>query len=149
MKSKIVSIPPNYIYFSLAISAISYYLLPSLNIIPSPFNYSGWILIFIGLLLTYWSWLCFKKHGTPEDFSESKALVIDGPFKFSRNPMYLGMFIITLGAAVCFKNLIGILVSVFVLLVMHFMFIPFEEEKNEKTFGQAFLDYKIKVRKWL
>ena len=144
-----INIPPNYLYASLLLSALSWCFVPFLNIINDSYTYYGWVLIILGIVLTIWAWKRFQAHNTPEDFTESKALVTDGPFRFSRNPMYLGMFLIVLGTAICFKNLIGIAGSLFFILVINFMFIPFEEKKNEHTFGQKFLEYKKRVRKWL
>jgi len=149
MKLNKINIPPNYLFASLLLSAVSWYFVPCLNIVNDSYNYYGWVLIILGMPLTGWVWKYFQEHDTPVDFAESRILVTNGPFRFSRNPMYVGMFLIALGTAICFKNLIGIVGSLLFILVINFMSIPFEEKKNERTFGQEFLEYKKKVRRWL
>jgi len=136
-------------YASLIISFLSWRFLPKLNVIIYPYNLAGWFFVFIGLILTLWSWTSFKRGGTTETFSESKVLITEGLFRFSRNPMYLGMFLVVFGAAVCFRNIIGLASVLAYLLILQFMFIPYEEEKNEATFGNKYLEYKKRVRRWL
>jgi len=149
MKRKIISLPPNYFYAFIIFIVAVYFLFPYLNIIIFPYNLIGLVIFTLGFYLMSWSWLRFKKHQTPESFKKSTALVQDGPYKFSRNPMYLGMTLILLGLAVLFKNIIGLIAPFLFFLTMHFMFIPFEEEKNEKELGEKYIDYKKKARRWI
>jgi len=149
MSIKKISIPPNYFYISLLISALSWWFFPRLNIIFPPYNLFGWIIIILGIFFTFWSYQRFRKYNTPEDFTQSRVLVKDGHYKYTRNPMYLGMFLITMGVAICFRNLIGLAGAFGFFLVMNFMFIPFEEEKNKTTFGVDYKEYKKRVRKWI
>jgi len=149
MERKIISIPPNYFYLTIVFIVICRFLFPSYKFIQAPYNYLGFIIIFLGCLTEIWAWLLFKKYKTPEDFSESVKLVTEGIFKITRNPMYLGMLLMTIGLSFVLNNYVSFIGSVFLFLIVHFMFIPFEEEKNYKTFGQQYLDYKSKVRKWL
>ena len=149
MNRKIISIPPNYFYLAVIIILVSRWFLPQLNLLPAVYNLIGWILLILGIFLTILTWAYFKKYQTPEDFSASKKLIMTGPFRFSRNPMYIGMFLIVLGVTFCLRNVIGLVVIVAFWAVLEFMFVPFEEEKNELTFGQEFLDYKKRVRRWL
>jgi len=149
MKKKIIFLPPTYFYAVIVFIVGVYFLLPQLNYIAWPYNLLGLVILALGFYLVIRSWLNFKEHGTPEDFSESKALVTDGLYKYSRNPMYLGMVLILLGMAISLKNMLGFIAPVGFFLIIHFMFIPYEEGKNEKTFGPVFLDYKKRVRKWI
>jgi len=102
-----------------------------------------------GLLIIFWTWKLFINAGTKEDFSESKTVVVGGPYKYSRNPMYAGMIIFLIGLVILFENILGFISPVLFFLIMEFMFIPFEEKKMEKELGKKYLDYKKKVRKWL
>ncbi|MFA5075960.1 MAG: isoprenylcysteine carboxylmethyltransferase family protein [Patescibacteria group bacterium] len=145
---KIVSIPPNYFYLSLIISVLFFYFIPSANLINFPYNSIGLILVIVGFYLIIRSWLLFRKHQTPESFADSTRLVIENLYRFSRNPMYLGGVISLLGLAIFLGNLISLLTPVVFFLVTNFMFIPYEEEKMIKTFGQEYLNYKNKTRRW-
>jgi len=146
---KITGIPPNYFFICIILSVAFYFLLPEFNLIRYPYSMSGWAVMIVGLYLIIWPWYVFKKHNTPEDFSKSTYLVTEGPYKFSRNPMYLGMAIFLLGLSIAIGNVIAFISPIFFFLIIHYMFIPFEEEKTQNTFGQKYLDYKKKVRRWI
>jgi protein-S-isoprenylcysteine O-methyltransferase Ste14 len=63
--------------------------------------------------------------------------------------MYLGGILILLGATILSHNLSGLIPAFFFFSIINWMFIPFEENKMEKTFGQKYLDYKNKIRRWI
>ena len=94
----------------------------------------------------------FKKQKTtvnPISIEKASSLVISGIFKYSRNPMYLGMVLILL--AVSFKfNLIGgiVLTMLFAGYITKFQIIP-EEIVMDKLFGDEFEKYKNKTRRWI
>jgi protein-S-isoprenylcysteine O-methyltransferase Ste14 len=147
---KIISIPPNYFYFCIAVSIALYYLLPSMNLLRFPYdNTVGALFMVGGMYLVLNSYFLFVKHKTPEDYSRSKALVVEGIYKYSRNPMYVGGVVFLLGLSIALGNLFSFFSPLFFFTVMNLMFIPYEEEKNKKTFGKKFLDYKKRVRKWI
>lgn len=94
----------------------------------------------------------FKKQKTtvnPISIEKASSLVISGIFKYSRNPMYLGMSFILLGLAFKF-NLIGglLFTSIFMLFITIFQIKP-EEVAMEKLFDQEWKDYTKNVRRWL
>tara|TARA_B100001029_G_scaffold161632_1_gene150512 strand:- start:656 stop:997 length:342 start_codon:yes stop_codon:yes gene_type:complete len=94
----------------------------------------------------------FKKQKTtvnPISIEKASSLVISGIFKYSRNPMYLGMSFILLGLAFKF-NLIGglLFTSIFMLFITIFQIKP-EEVAMEKLFEQQWKDYIKNVRRWL
>jgi len=62
--------------------------------------------------------------------------------------MYAGMFLLVLGIAICFENLISICIPFVFIIIVRIFFIPLEEKLMEKTFGKVYLDYKIKTRMW-
>ena len=77
------------------------------------------------------------------------ALVTTGPYRVTRNPMYLGMQLILLGWAVFLSNLAALVVApLFFLYITRFQIIPEERVLTEK-FGAAFTDYQLRVRRWL
>lgn len=103
-----------------------------------------------GLALIAWAAGRFIKAGTAlPPHRPSSALVTEGPYARSRNPIYLGMALVYLGV-VCATASLGILLFFpLVILVMEFGVIRREEHYLERRFGQAYRDYKAAVRRWL
>ena len=94
----------------------------------------------------------FKNQNTtinPIKIEKASSLVVSGVFRFSRNPMYLGMMFILFGLTLMF-NLIGgiIFTLIFMLFITTFQIKP-EEKAMEKIFGEEFTKYKKDVRMWL
>ena len=94
----------------------------------------------------------FKKKNTtvnPISIEKASSLVVNGVFKYSRNPMYLGMLFILLGLTFKF-NLIGglLFTSIFMIFISIFQIKP-EEAAMEKLFDQEWKDYIKNVRRWL
>jgi len=103
-----------------------------------------------GLGLIFWAGGRFFSAGTPlPPHRPTTALVTEGPYRRSRNPIYLGMVLIYLGV-ICATASPGALVLLpAVLLVMEFGVIRREERYLERKFGAPYLDYKARVRRWL
>ena len=94
----------------------------------------------------------FKRQNTtvnPISIEKASSLVVSGVFKYSRNPMYLGMLFILIGLTFKF-NLIGglLFTSIFVIFISIFQIKP-EEAAMEKLFDQEWKDYIKNVRRWL
>jgi protein-S-isoprenylcysteine O-methyltransferase Ste14 len=131
-----------------------YYLsdLPGLQDMPEwrhkPF---GMILIVLGLIPPMVSIGQFFAVGTqvhPTSKSNNK-LVMTGFFAVTRNPMYLGLIVFSFGAAVWFGRPLMYLAPVFVFMIANWAFIPFEEAKMRRQFGDAFDAYTQRVKRWL
>ena len=90
-----------------------------------------------------------KKTNNPIAKDKASSLVITGAFKYSRNPMYLGMLFFLLAITAKF-NLIGGIVFTFLFasFITKFQIIP-EEAVMKEIFGEEFNDYKQKTRRWL
>lgn len=146
---RLVSVPPNYFYACILICIPFYFLLSKFRYILFPYNITGILLIPVGIYLVLNPWYLFREYNTPEDFSPSTALVVNGTYKFSRNPMYLGGVLILAGIACTTGNVCAFISPVLFFLIMHYMFIPYEEEKMESTFGEEYLKYKKVVRRWI
>jgi len=143
------TIPPTYLYAGVFLIIVLFFVFPHFNLIPFPYNLLGGLLILIGVWLNIWPWQLFNRAGTTEKYVEpTNAFVKDGPFRFSRHPMYLGMFLLLIGLAVCFKNILGFISPLAFFAIMHFVFINYEEKEMEDLFGQSYLDYKKQSKKW-
>ena len=146
-----MKIKPPYIAFTLLfLSWLVSYLFPRFNRINKPYNKVGIIILIIGLSLTFYSFYLFKKNKTPIiPGTKPKFVVIEGPYKFTRNPMYLGVSTALLGAAIYFGNLLSFLSPIIFFLIMNYYFVPFEERLLEDIFGKKYLNYKKQVRRWI
>lgn len=110
----------------------------------------GGIWIFLGLLLAGWALLVFRRAGTsPIPHRPSTALALDGPYRLTRNPMYLAMALICVGIGLA-VNMLWPLVSVPVVMVLvDRLVIAREERYLEGKFGDPYRDYRKRVRRWI
>ncbi len=147
-KSK--ALPPVYLYLSLTIMITVHFLLPVLRIIPSPWNAIGVIFLVAGVVLSLMGDGIFRRAGTTiKPYEELTRLVTESIFQFSRNPMYLGFVLLLAGAAFLLGSLTPFLViPVFIVLIEN-LFITIEERMLSAKFGQAYLDYQARVRRWI
>jgi protein-S-isoprenylcysteine O-methyltransferase Ste14 len=112
----------------------------------------GSLLIFSGLSMSVLSAGLFKKKKTtvlPFKPQRTSALVTDGFYRFTRNPMYLGMALVVLGAIFITRQPVGLLALFAACAYLTKFQIKPEEKALEQIFGQEFLDYKSRVRRWI
>jgi len=93
----------------------------------------------------------FAREGTEIDplSPGNRALVTRGAFSFSRNPMYVGMVLGLLGIAIYFGTLPFFVAAAAQFCILNYGFIPLEEEKMERQFGDEYRAYCKRVRRWL
>ena len=92
----------------------------------------------------------FGRHQTPVRHSEQPAAVVtEGLYRFTRNPMYVGVLLFLIGIGITIGTWPFVIVPVAMFLILHFYFIPWEEKTMEKLFGEQYLAYKKRVRRWL
>ncbi|MHA2052379.1 MAG: methyltransferase family protein [Candidatus Hodarchaeales archaeon] len=143
-------IPPIFLNWFLVLAIGLHFLIPVRQIIDSPYNFFGFIIIFIGIALNIWSVRMLEKNNTTLDFDKTTTrLVITGPFLFSRNPLYLSGVILSFGVAILFGSLITFVFPIALLVILDRYYIPFEERKLEKAFGEDYSQYKQSVRRWI
>ena len=111
----------------------------------------GVVIGVVGLIFMFWAVSLFRAAGTElNPTSESnKALVIKGPYAFTRNPMYLGITLLSLGIAFGVGSLPMFLVPILIFATANWVHIPFEEAKMRRQFGAAYNDFTHKVRRWI
>ena len=90
-----------------------------------------------------------RRGTTLHPFGEPTALVTDGPYRFSRNPLYLSLALLLLGAAVYLGSLTPFVVVPAFVWAINASFIRPEEAKLAAAFGDAYRDYCRRVRRWL
>ena len=110
----------------------------------------GLILILSGISLVFVSFRFMRKmkttfipDGTPE------VLISSGPFKFSRNPIYLGMLTILVGIAFLMSYLSAIIIAFVFGIIINFTWIAHEEKKLHELFSEDWENYSSKVRRWI
>ncbi|HWY61360.1 MAG TPA: isoprenylcysteine carboxylmethyltransferase family protein [Rhizomicrobium sp.] len=141
--------PPIWMLLFLAVAAAVSFYYPVGTVPPRPVL--GAVLVVAGASLGFWAFRLFRTEGTElNPASEAnKTLVVRGPFRFTRNPMYLGLVLLSLGIAFWAGAVPMFVVPVLVFAVANWVHIPFEEAKMRHQFGAAFDDYTRSVRRWI
>lgn len=110
------------------------------------------VLLILGLLIAIVGVITFKRLGTtpdPKHPEQASVLVNSGIYGYSRNPMYLGVFIVLVGWAIYLGSLLSLIATlVFVIYMNYFQIIP-EERILEEKFVESFQIYKKNVRRWI
>lgn len=143
-------IPPVWLLLAMIAMYLLNGILPLVMILPPDFAPFGQIVVFMGISLVFFAAHMFKKARTPlKPFTPVKAVVTDGPFRYSRNPIYLGMFIMLAGWAIYLGGLSPwFVVGLFVYAICTY-WVPMEELQMEREMGAKYLKYKSEVRRWL
>lgn len=111
---------------------------------------AGMVLVILGVAFGAWAVGWFRRTGQdPKPWTPSPELISRGPYRFSRNPMYVGMTLVTLGiGGLLARGWIALLAPVALLLV-HRLAVVREEAYLSAKFGEPYLAYKAKVRRYL
>jgi protein-S-isoprenylcysteine O-methyltransferase Ste14 len=111
---------------------------------------SGWPLIGGGLLLGIFGFRTLRGSSSNVDpYEPTTALVVEGPYRFTRNPLYVGMTLLNGGISARTNAFWAILLLPFVLIVMRRGVIAREERYLERLFGEEYLRYKARVGRWI
>ncbi len=110
----------------------------------------GWLAIGFGLALFVWTlWTFARHHTTVNPYSGASALCTRGPFRFSRNPIYLGDWFLLAGVSLLLGTFWPLLFAPLIWIMLRFGVIRHEEAHLEAKFGDAYRDYKARVRRWI
>ncbi len=110
----------------------------------------GGALIGLGFALALASIRCFKAAGTNFDTQKpATAILSDGPYRISRNPIYVGLTAAYAGIGIALDAPSVWVLLIPTLVVMHYGVILREERYLERKFGKEYLDYKSSVRRWI
>ena len=110
----------------------------------------GAALFAAGLAIMLWGARTFAVAGTTiKPFERTHTLVATGPFRFTRNPMYLGMVAMLLGAALALGTPGPWLAAALLAATLRFRFIRNEERALAASLGEPYEDYRRRVRRWL
>ncbi len=110
----------------------------------------GWPLVGGGLLLIGWFEWTMHRAGTPTNpYKPVSSIVTEGPFRYTRNPAYLSMTMVYAGVATLAGALWAVLLLPVALLLIQRGVIEREERYLEREFGEEYLRYKARVRRWV
>lgn len=142
-------IPPVYLLVTLVFMWLMQLILPVFQYIDEPVAYVGIIGVGLGIIMAAISAGMFKKAGTGiKPFDEATTLVTNGFYRYTRNPMYMGMFLMLTGVAFLMGSIGAALPVLVFILIIRNNFVLGEESFLEASFGQQYLDYKSAVRRW-
>ena len=114
------------------------------------FAYAGLALVALGLVMNLWASNSFQAARTTiKPFETPKALVTRGIYRYTRNPMYLGMLLILIGLWLSLGTLSPGLAVPPLVWVIRTRFIGPEEKQLEEVFGEGFRTYCSAVRRWI
>jgi len=134
----------------LLLGALLLHLLGGHHRIVHPHQLLGLLLVATGAgLSSYAAALFGGRKTTKNPYGHPDAFVTDAPYTFTRNPMYVGLEAIMFGLTVFFGSPAMLIAPLLFFLVIDRMLIPEEEENMERIFGEQYLDYKRRVRRWL
>lgn len=111
----------------------------------------GWVLSVAGGLLAAWCVAAFvlRGRGTPAPFDPPRELVPSGPYRFVRNPMYIGGGAALIGAGLAVPSPSIVLLGCAFFLLFHLFVVLYEEPTLTRSFGDSYRRYKASVRRWI
>lgn len=142
--------PPPLIFLMAVVTGIALQWYWPLLALPGPTWAAGGVLVLSGLALGMICIRCMRQADTsPDPYSGTTALVAHGPYRFSRNPMYVALVLIQIGVALTLDNLWILATLPAAVLVMHYGVIAREEAYLLRKFGVGYAEYLASVRRWL
>ncbi len=110
----------------------------------------GVTMIVAAVAIDIWAALVFRKHKTTiQPHQRSTRLVTRGPFRFSRNPIYVGNLMVVAGLGLVLSNLWLLIATPVLGFALHKLAIAREEQHLEELFADQWRDYKARVRRWI
>jgi protein-S-isoprenylcysteine O-methyltransferase Ste14 len=120
--------------------------------LPTPVS-AAWVggaIFALGFVLAIWAIATIRMAGTRVETNKpTTAIVENGPYRFTRNPIYLGMLLGQTGLAIGFNSLWILATLVPFYFVIRYGVVMREEAYLERKFSKVYLDYKSRVRRWL
>jgi len=143
-------IPPVWQVGAIGVMVALHFLWPVDVWIPRPWNYMGWAVIVVSLALQVSNLQRFRRVGTGlRPFDPVSQLVVEGAYRWSRNPMYVGLVVTTVGVAVCLGTVTPWFVPPLLWLVLDRRFVRREERFLRQEIGAEYEIYCQSVRRWL
>lgn len=115
-----------------------------------PVQIVGGVATVLGAAVALWCVLAFALvgRGTPAPFDAPRRLVVRGPYRFVRNPMYIGAGLALAGASLFFTSLALLGYTALFFLITHIFVVSYEEPTLRRRFGEEYETYCARVRRW-
>lgn len=144
------TLPPTFVLLALGVMIGFHFLIPVATVIPWPWRLVGIVPLGFGVMINVMADGAFRKAGTTvKPFQQSSALVMDGVYSLNRHPMYLGIVLVVVGMACFMGSLTPFVVVPLLVFLLDRRFIRIEERMLEDRFGEDWLRYKARVRRWI
>jgi protein-S-isoprenylcysteine O-methyltransferase Ste14 len=115
-----------------------------------PAGLLGALVFVLALVLFGWAIVTITRAGSNVPGNRPTTTIVEsGPYRFTRNPIYLGMFFALIGLAIAFDDLWLLIVLVPFALLIRYAAVAREEAYLERKFGDAYRSYRARVRRWL
>ncbi len=149
-RSRLRPLPPFILLAALGAQAALHRWLPGAAWLGFPWTLAGLGPLLGGLVLGGSAAGRFRRRGTPiRPGRPSTALVTDGPYRFTRNPMYLGMSLVLIGVAILMGTLTPLSVPPLFVVVIQVLFVEWEQRLLDERFGEEYRHYRARVRAWV
>jgi protein-S-isoprenylcysteine O-methyltransferase Ste14 len=146
----VIAFPPMIFALCLVLGIALHFVFPIRVLAVVPSRIAGTILICVAGCTVTWAQRVMKKAGTnirPD--KPALAIVASGPFRLTRNPMYVSLCLLQVGIALLIDGLMPLLLVIPLVLMLHFGVIRREERYLEAKFGEPYVTYRSQVRRWL
>lgn len=146
-----VNIPPPLIYIGFIVlgALLQYAIAPIAFPGDTWIRIAGVVFILAGLVLIFSALATFKRTGQdPKPWTVSPELIVQGPYRWTRNPMYVGLTCILIGLGLALNNPWFLLLAGVALLIVHFLAVLPEEKYLNEKFGRSYAEYRTKVRRY-
>lgn len=141
--------PPQVVLVLLVLAGLVQFIIKPARLIGTS-RWGGLFVAIFGFCLMFWARQLFEKNKTPVRHSETpKNLVMEGPYQFTRNPMYVGGLIMFTGIGIFVGTWPFLMIPVVLFFILNTVYIPFEEKTMAGLFKDDYEEYKEKVRRWL
>ena len=141
--------PPHLLLLILVVLPVAHLAVPLALLAPVPWNLAGILLVAVGIALNIFADALFKGYGSVRACRGPDVLVTGGPYGVSRNPMYLGFALILAGIAVLLGTLAPLLLAAGFVFLAERLFIRHEEAVLAERYGDEWIAYAARVRRWL
>ncbi len=149
-KANVIALPPLIYGASLLLGIVIQLMFPISFLPGSVGGWLGVLLILLSILIVGSAFRALGRAKTPFDVHQpTVAIVTDGAFRYSRNPMYLSLTLLYLGLTSLINSLWLLLLVMPLMVVMQRGVVEREEQYLEAKFGEEYLRYKMRVRRWV
>lgn len=146
----VIAWPPALFLGSIAIGVLAHLAMPVRAFPPVPARISGGILCGLAIVVALWAERAMHRAGTcVHPWKPTKALVLSGPFQFSRNPMYVSLCVMHLGVGLLVNGWWPIAMTPVLFAVLWWGVVAREERYLERRFGEPYRHYRRSVRRWV